>query len=128
MELRETKFKIGSYYQNNIDGTIFICVDNTLEAGGERENMLSKYLLKEISPDQVPGCHTSVKNTHPTTEDFNKLQAIGPQGQIAETKRRDFWCRTVISYTGAANSVDVNKCIAWADHCLEQFDKRFNNK
>jgi len=84
--------------------------------------------FEEVYPDQIPGYHTSVRNTHPTLEDFNKKQVTGPQGQIAETKRRDFWCRTVIAYTGASNSISSNKCIEWADNCLKEFDKRFNNK
>ena len=63
-----------------------------------------------------------------STDNGTKLQVPGPQGQIAETKRRDFWCRTVIAYTGASNSVDSDKAITWADNCLKAFDERFNNK
>lgn len=144
MAARETKFKIGNYYKNNPDGAVYICVDNTLEASfdgmciwpghrgwaktGERENMLSKSFFEEIYPDQIPGFHTSIKNTHPITDNGTKLQVPGPQGQIAETKRRDFWCRTVIAYTNASNSSSSDIAIAWADKCLDAFDKRFNNK
>lgn len=63
-----------------------------------------------------------------STDNDTKLQVPGPQGQIPENKRRDFWCRTVIAYTGASNSTNSDIAIAWADKCLKAFDERFNNK
>jgi len=97
--------------------------------------------FKEIFPDQISGYHTSVRNTHPTFEDFNQKQVIGLQGQIAEAEtkskgeirnienhRMQIWNGTVMSYIRLDKFYTAEKLASFADNVLAEFDKRFNNK
>lgn len=62
------------------------------------------------------------------TDNGTKLQISEPHKQITETKRRDFWCRVVVSIAGSANCVKSDTPIVWADKYLAAFDERFKNK
>jgi len=94
---------------------------------GALDYIVDKNKIEATFPDEYLGYHTSIKNTHPTDND-TKLQIPGPQGQVAETKRRDIWARAAIAVAGSSNCSNIDTPMKWADRILAAFDEKFNNQ
>ena len=135
----------GKFYRSKISSTIVMCTKES-ENGVFCGLVISSdqypkdyfsvswtaFIFEEIYPDQVPGYHTSVENTHPIMNENTKseMPASKSKGDVRfiENHRMKLWSDVFITGMKLDKFCLNERLAANADKALAEFDKRFNNK
>lgn len=137
----------GRLYKSKISNTIVMCTkesekgvfcglvissDQLYFPKGYYSETWKDFIFEEISPDQVPGYHTSVKNTHPVMSENTKseMPASKSKGDVRfiENHRMKLWSDVFITGMKLDKFCLSERLAANADKALAEFDKHFNNK
>lgn len=135
----------GKFYRSKISSTIVMCTKES-ENGVFCGLVISSdqypkdyfsvswtaFIFEEISPDQLPGYHTSIKNTHPIIDENTKseMPASKSKGDVRfiENHRMRLWSDVFIIGMKLDKFCLSERLAVNADKALAEFDKRFNNK
>lgn len=137
--------KKGKFYQSRFSKTIVECTEDSIDdtfcgtvlssprhEKGYWNSEWSVQSFEEITPDTILDYYTTIKNTHPITDNGTKMEVPGPKSKgdvrFIENHRMKLWSDVVITLIAKEVSFGNEVMANRADKVLAEFDKRFNNR